>query len=284
MFSTRKNNHNLAPAAPYVQPEQFDDWGASPERHTGVALLGEQNLGGVATSRVMDTMQKFMGRDTWGPDGRVVKGVKGAQTAVTMTSSFMDSGAGKIAKKLPGVGRYARTIEKGAELGKAISDGIDSFGGVDGIVSGVEGAIRDPRAALDIAKRGGGRAAMEGLRAAAGNLAEQVGLGEMSPEGRLKAKLNIGRMATVGTELFATGGASGLAMVTEAGAAGLTQGIRSAQEYAHSMPGQFAAIPAQEQPNPWLEPAGGWNDQPALATAGWNNGQVANQTYDTGGW
>jgi hypothetical protein len=284
MFSTRKTNHNLAPvAATYSTNESsFDGWTDTPEQRTGVALLGEQNLGGAATSRVMDSMKQFMGRDTWGSGGRVVRGVEKAQAVIGATDSFMDSGAGKLAKKLPGVGRYARTIEKGAELGKAVSDGIDSFGGINGIVQGVEGAIRDPRAALDMAKQGGGRAAVDSLRVAAGNLAEQVGLGEMTPEGRLKAKFNVGRMATVGAELFATGGASGLAMLTEAGAAGLTQGIHSAQEYAHAMPAQFASIPKQEQSDPWTS---SWNAQPAAATAGWGGAPSAAPTYDdTGGW
>lgn len=258
-------------------------WGATPETRTGSALLGEQNTGSAAVSAAIDGgPSKFWARDVWGSGGRVVRGVESAQQLVGAVDGFMDSGAGRIAKKLPGIGRYARALDKGAELGKAVSDGIDSFGGADGIARGVEGAIRDPRAALDMAVNGGGKAVIEGAKVAAGNLAEQVGLGEMTPEGRLKAKFNIGRMATVGAELLATGGTSSLAMLTEAGATGAAHGIRSATEYAKTMPGQFAAIPQAEQA--WGQAPTGWDAQPAMAGAGWGNGAQAAPTYSIDEW
>lgn len=248
------------------------DWGANPAGYerTGFALLGQENLGSAATSRAMDSVSGFMSRDTWGPDGRVVGAVQQTQSMVKAVHGFTDSGVGKLAGKLPGVGRYVRAAHKGAELATAASDAIDSFGGAQGIAKGVEGAMRDPRAALDMVVNGGGRSIVEGAKAAAGSLAEQVGVGEMSPEGRFQAKWDIGRMATVGAELFATGGTSVLAMATEAGVAGMTQSIRSAQEYARTMPGQLANIPQLNNNDPWTTATPRyeqWN-QGAQSTAG----------------
>lgn len=253
----------------------YDGWGPDPERRTGVALLGQENLGGAATSRAMDSVSGFMTRDTWGPDGRVagvVGVVERAQTVAAAVHNVTGSGVGRLAAKLPGVGRYVRAAHQGAELATTVSNTIDSLGGAQGIAGGIRGAIRDPWAALEIAANGGGRAVAEGLRAAAGNLAEQSGLGEMTPEGRFQAGLNVGRMATVGAELFTTAGTSGLAMLTEAGAAGATRGLHTAQEYARTVPAELAKAPQREQHGNW----GGanWNASTTAAT-GWDSGAPA---------
>lgn len=226
-------------------PGYTDGWTDTTER-TGTARLGEQNLGGLAATLSIGKPKELFTRDVWGQGGRVSRGLEATQVASGHVDSFMKSGLGRALKKTPVVGRVAHAVDKGATLVNTASSAIDSFGGVDGVIGGVKGALHDPRVALDIAKQGGLEAVAGGARAAALNLGEQVGITvETADNGerrKRRVRLNLGRVAKAAAELVATGGASGVAMLTEAGMVGVNHGIGAAKDRMHQMPSQFAGI------------------------------------------
>lgn len=221
--------------------DTWDDWGSTPEQHTGPALWGEQNVGATAASAVLDGPRGFLSRASWGPDGRVLKGVQAAQGAVDALHSFADSGVVHAAEHIPVAGKYLRTAEKIVHAAHTVSHSADEWGGVQGIVEGAAGAMRDPRAAMEFAREAGGKVLWEGVHAAFDSVSEQVTVERR--DGR--RRLGIGKVARVAANLLKTGGASGVDMLVDAGIAGMTAGKRSAMDRARQMPGQLASIPDQ---------------------------------------